>query len=643
MSTGPGGTDPQNPIIPAGLFREMVEHAADVIALLDSSGAIVYTNPSAQTQFGYSPTDLIGTSVFDHLHPDDQHLAINAFATLMDQGDHDRILLRFRDKQGAWRRVEVLGTPYTSDADNGMVLNVRDVTESQALVEQMERSEALFRAAFNASGSICCITLLETGKFIDVNDAWVRATGWSREEALGRTAIELNIWGAPRSRDRVIETILQEGSLRQFPAEITRKDGQTRSLLIDAEVVLIEGERRMFITAMDITERELMEEQLRQSQRMEAVGQLTGGVAHDFNNMLTVILGHIGLARHGQYAPEVIQRSLVAIEEAAERGAELIRQLMVFSRRQTLHPKVTNVAATLKSMETLIAGTLGGEISIEMDTSGAATACCNLDQGLLENAILNLAINARDALQDGGTLTLRASMVCLPGDLPVTVNQALMPGDYILLDVIDDGIGMDADTAARAFEPFFTTKAPGRGTGLGLSMVFGFVKQSGGHINITSAPGKGTRVSLFLPVTGQSEDAHEENAGPTRNLSGKRILLVEDNAELRAMLVELLTSLGCVVVESDGDNIEAVLAAGPEAPDLLLSDVILPGALRGPDVARRVQQQYPAVRTLFMSGYPRERFSSEAIVDQQNLLQKPFAEQDLVERLSLLLAPDQNS
>ncbi len=638
MSSGSNGSEPNTTHIPMMLFKGMVERAADVIALLDESAKLVYANPSAESLFGFSQAELLGTSVFDYLHPEDLNLAISAFATLMKHDDHDRILLRFRNKAGGWRRVEVLGTPYEVSGHNGMVLSVRDVTLSQALVEQLARSEALFRAAFNATGSICSISLLDSGKFIDVNDAWVQTTGWSRDEAEGNTAIDLNIWGTPQNRDHVINAILEDGTLRQFPAEITTKDGSKRSLLIDAEVVDFDGERRMFITAMDITERELMEQQLRQSQRMEAVGQLTGGVAHDFNNMLTVILGHISLARHGQASDDVIGRSLAAIEEAADRGAELIQQLMIFSRRQTLHPQVTNVATTLMSMETLIAATLGGEIRIVIDTAEAPEARSNLDPGLLENAILNLAINARDALREGGTLTLRLSERVLTNNQFAAPGVVLAPGQYLCLDIIDDGEGMSAETAARAFEPFFTTKAAGRGTGLGLSMVFGFVKQSGGHIDIKSAVGVGTKVSILLPKTSEPERQDPVKPEPHEDLSGKRILLVEDSAELRSVLVRLLTSLGCEVTESDGDNISEVLATSVESPDLLLSDVILPGALRGPEVARLVQQRFPAVQTLFMSGYPRERLGSETIVDDENLLQKPFSESDLVRKLSRVLA-----
>lgn len=623
---------PVDPLPPA-VYKALVERSIELIALLDADGLVMYHSPSPERQFGYRADEMRGQLIFDFVHPDDKTSAIDAFKTLMAERQREPLLIRFRHKSGSWKFVEVLGRIHDNQGQRGMILNIRDVTEAQELLEQARRAEELFRAAYNATGAICCISVLETGKFVDVNDAWVAATGWPREEAIGRTAVELNIWGSQDNRESIISELSGKGIMRQFPATITTKGGDTRKILIDAEILVVENERRIFISATDITDREMMAQQLRQSQRMEAVGQLTGGIAHDFNNMLTVILGQIDLLKSGELSGQGLVDGLDAIKSAATRGADLIQQLMIFASRQTLHPQVIDVSSVLHDMKRLIQGSLGGEIDVEVEAQGGLYG--NLDEALLENAILNLALNGRDAMPQGGTLYLGLTEERLEGEAATSIGVSA--GRFIKLVVKDSGEGMDERTRAAAFEPFFTTKPVGRGTGLGLSMVFGFVNQSGGHIEIDSAPGEGTSVTLLLPAVA-SEAPQEIAPRRTANrIKGKTILLVEDNEELGMVLNSLLESMGCRVVQSNGSNLEQVLDGCDTGVDLLLTDVILPGSLRGPGVTEFVRARFPAIPVLYMSGYPRERLTSEEIVEGADLLKKPFSKEALAEELERLL------
>lgn len=625
-------------ILSPAVYQALVERNIDLITLLDEKGTVVYASPAIEPRFGYGQDVFVGSCIFDYVHDDDRTLAEQAFADVMAGKERAPLVLRFLHNDGRWRDIEVLGRVHENRGLRGMILNIRDVTNRERLLERLASSEELFRAAFNVTSTICTISELETGQFIDVNDAWVEATGWSREEAIGHTAFELNIWGSPRNRERVVRELSDKGRLRQFPASIRRKDGELRKLLLDAEIIESRGGTRMFISAVDITQRELMEQQLRQSQRMEAVGQLTGGVAHDFNNMLTVILGQLDLVLSDAVDPDELRPALLAVQQAAEHGASLIKQLMVFSRRQTLQQEIIDVSETLHDMETLISGSLGGEIDVVLETR-AGDWRCHLDRGLLENAILNLALNARDAMPLGGTLTIRLDDMELDED--GAPDHYVTPGKYVRLQVIDDGEGMSETVSAMAFEPFFTTKPVGRGTGLGLSMVFGFVKQSGGSIEIDSAPGEGTAISILLPLASRADVEEETPEIDGVDISGSRVLLIEDAPELRSVLRQLLESFGCGVLECDGKYVDECLE-GVESLDLLLCDVILRGPEQGPQVAAYVRERYPGVRVLFMSGYPRDRLTSEELLGpDDDLLRKPFSRPELAEKLKELF-PLQN-
>jgi PAS domain S-box-containing protein len=386
----------------------------------------------------------------------------------------------------------------------------------------------------------------------------------------------------------------------------------------------------------NISERRRLEEQLRQSQKMEAVGQLTGGIAHDFNNLLTVILGNAEILVDGLEDPH--HRSAAdIILGAAERGAGLTQQLLAFGRRQTLQTEPLHPAEVIEGMVPLLRRTIGEHIVLKTEFA-AGQGWALADRTLLESAILNLAINARDAMPQGGILDISTDHVVIDAaDQPLGAK----PGRYLALTVSDTGTGMSSEVQERAFEPFFTTKGVGKGSGLGLSMVYGFAKQSGGHVGIRSAPGQGTSVTVLLPLAGAESALSEIKATPEPAPAARiRILVVEDEAEVRRFVTSLLLTLGHDVVEA-GTGLSGlqVLLSDPTI-DLLLTDVVLPGGMSGVELARRAQAARPGLRVLLTSGYPEEVFQAQGRPDAGTMiLQKPYRRHELAEAVSRVLAP----
>ena len=360
---------------------------------------------------------------------------------------------------------------------------------------------------------------------------------------------------------------------------------------------------------------------MRQSQKMEAVGQLTGGIAHDFNNLLAIILGNaemlISNSERNQAGPQAIVR-------AAERGAKLTRNLLAFSRKQPLSPRAIEPAALVEGMSDMMQRSLGATIKITT-SSDPDLWTAMADPGQLENALLNLALNARDAMPAGGELTVSCQNIQLQ-DADIFGDMEVTAGDYVMLAVGDTGSGMNAETRQHAFEPFYTTKGVGEGSGLGLSMVYGFAKQSGGHVDISTEQGSGTTVRLYLPRSkSQSEEIEPDKKTSTPLGRGQSVLVLEDNAEVRELTVAMLESIDYRVIEAaDADAARQIVESGANI-DLVLSDVILPGGTSGPEFARELRQREPGIKVIFMSGYPEDADEGGSLSDAGGvLLNKPF-------------------
>jgi CheY-like chemotaxis protein len=385
-----------------------------------------------------------------------------------------------------------------------------------------------------------------------------------------------------------------------------------------------------------------MEEALRQSQKMEAVGQLTGGIAHDFNNLLTVITGNLELAQRqiAGAGNARLERNIAGALTGAERAALLTQRLLAFSRRQPLAPKPIDANKLVSGMSELLHRSLGETIAIETSLSDDLWRI-EIDPNQLESAILNLALNARDAMEQGGKLTIETMNTSLEGSHDAE-RVEVVSGEYVAICVTDTGTGMDPDTVSRAYEPFFTTKEVGKGTGLGLSMVYGFVRQSGGQLKITSEPGQGTCVKLYLPrLIGDDRHQEEPDGGALAPDGGghETVLVCEDDDGVRAFTSEVLRELGYRVLEAaDGPAALRELKAGDGAIDLLFTDVVLPGGMNGDELAQRARTLRPDLKVLFTTGYARDGVVHEGRLDAGvALITKPFAYAELAARVRDML------
>ncbi|MCH8999577.1 MAG: response regulator [Proteobacteria bacterium] len=515
--------------------------------------------------------------------------------------------------------------------------------EKRAVVAALRDSEERIRAIMeNVADAL--VTIDDKGIVESINPAAQRLFGFEPQEIIGQN-VSLVIAGLERDQHQTyIENYLRSGEgkiLGKGPREVKarHKDGTE----IDVELAVSKtrvGDKLVFIGAMrDITERKRLEGQLRQAQKMEAVGQLTGGVAHDFNNLLGVILGNAELLedRLG-----VDDKQVQAVIRAAGRGAELTQRLLAFSRLQPLQPKALDPAALIAGLSDLLSRTLGETISIEIK-SAADLWMARADPGQLESALLNLAINSGQAMPGGGTLTIETANATID-EAAAAANNA-EPGAYVMVAVTDTGTGMTDEVMERAFEPFFTTKDVGEGSGLGLSMVYGFAQQSGGFVSIESEADRGTTLRLYLPrAEGELVVADKEPddvAAPGGH--GETILVVEDDPAVRSLAVTLLENLGYQVLAAPDAMAALSFLHAPSRIDLVLSDVMLPGGMCGPDLVEEAKRLRPDLRVLFMSGYTEHPARGSgplyktAVPEAAAVLNKPFRKRDLARRLRAAL------
>jgi signal transduction histidine kinase/CheY-like chemotaxis protein len=417
-----------------------------------------------------------------------------------------------------------------------------------------------------------------------------------------------------------------------------KKDGKILQVDVFSYPLTFERHRARITVAIDVTQRNRAEEQLRQSQKMEAIGQLTSGVAHDFNNLLTIIQGNLELLGEKLTGDGPLSAMLSDALGASERGAGLTRRLLAYSRLQPLEPRTVALDGLVAELLALLRRTLDETIAIDA-TLAPDLWRVRIDPAQLENALLNLAVNARDAMPDGGRLSIEAFNTMLDADYAAQ-NPEVKPGEHVLLAISDTGIGMTPEVIERAFEPFFTTKATGQGTGLGLSMVFGFVRQSGGHIRLYSERGRGTTVKLYLPrAVGEIEPRVANDIAPVERASrGETIMVVEDDAGLRKLALTMLGGLGYRTLEA-ADGLEALRQIGSAAHiDLLLTDVVLPKGLSGPALAGAALQHLPGLKVLYMSGYTRDAIMHNGALNEGvHLIMKPFHKADLAAKIRKLL------
>ncbi|WP_313535084.1 ATP-binding protein [Sphingomonas sp.] len=475
------------------------------------------------------------------------------------------------------------------------------------------------------------------GHLVQVNPAWERLLGWTEQELLTRPFVEIIDPADHAEAADVVGRLAAGEVVGGFVDHVLTKDGTARTIMWDA---VPEGNSDLFyIIGRDLTEQHSAEEALRQAQKMQAVGQLTGGLAHDFNNLLTGVMGNLELIqmRLASGRLEDLERFVLAAQGAGRRAASLTQRLLAFSRRQTLDPRATEVNRLIGGMEDLLRRTIGPQNELEIVGAGGLWPAY-IDAGQLENALLNLCINARDAMPEGGRITIETANKWL--DSRAARERDLPEGQYLSICVTDTGTGMSADMISRAFEPFFTTKPLGQGTGLGLSMIYGFARQSGGQVRIYSEMGMGTTMCIYLPRhTGDAPSEVDEEAALTAAAGGSgTILVVDDEAAIRHLVDEVLDDVGYTVIgAADGAAGLKVLQSGAKI-DLLITDVGLPGGMNGRQVADAARHLRPGLKVLFITGFAENAAVGNGHLEQgMELLTKPFSLEALTAKVSAMM------
>ncbi|MBI3709813.1 MAG: PAS domain S-box protein [Proteobacteria bacterium] len=614
---------------------DVLASIADGFVAVDNEWRITFVNAAAERMWNRNAGELAGKAIFSSLNCDPND-PFQAGCVASKKDGEPVAFTAYSEISTGW--LEARGYPHPG----GYTIFFRDVSAERnshrATLDKLRKLEAarsINQRIFETSLDLILV-VSRRGDFIRVSPSSMAILGYHPDELVGRSAAEILYPEDLESTRAEMRLARRGGLMRNFECRYIRKDGRVVSLAWTG--VWSEPEQQHFFIGRDMTERIVAEERLRRSQRLEAVGQLTGGIAHDFNNLLTVVIGNLDLLRDRLHAdPQAADFAENALK-ASLRGAELTRQLLAFSRRQALDAKVIAINELVAAIMGLLRRTLGEQIEIATVLAPDLWPAF-VDPAQLESALVNLAINARDAMSGGGRLTIETANKQLD-ERYAGENVDVVPGDYVMLAVSDTGTGMAPNVLARAFEPFFTTKPPGEGTGLGLSMVYGFARQSQGHIKIYSELEHGTTVRLYLPRATDGA-AHAAEAKPTSlpvAKSGERILVVEDNPDVRMVVATQLGELGYRVIEATNAEAALNILERGEGVDLLFSDVVMPGSMGGGDLARAARALRPGLKVLLTSGFAKASMQSGPRAEEfKNLLSKPYRKADLAAKLRATL------
>ena len=738
-------------------FRALIEHSNGTIVVFDSHWNVTYVSPGTERILGFTQAEMLTGDTFSFVHPEDvPRIKVQFEECMAKPGKPIVIIARMRHKDGSWRTLEGLFTNLLNDPEvRAIVNNYRDITEQIKAENALRESEEKFKKAFRSNPDAMSISTVAEGRYLDVNETFLRLTGYTRDELVGHLAIETS-WVEPEHRNRMLRALQEEERVAPMEVCFRKKTGEIFFANLSVEIIEIGGIRCVLATSQDITERKKASEELRRSeeqyrslvelapygiyratrdgrllivntalvkmlgyktaeeelrldlktqiytdpterdrilgriqgirgpriettwkrkdgstifvrlagrficddqdqvaqtevfvenvteqralerqlstaQKMEAVGQLAGGVAHDFNNLLTIIHSRAALAIGDASQPAQVIAQAEEIVRATRRAAALTNKLLALSRKQVLEPVLLNLNVLLTELGDMLPHLVGKNIETRIVTA-PKLGCVKVDRGQFEQVVMNLVINARDAMPNGGCLLIETSNIDLNMN-PSAHHPWLRAGPYVVLSVTDNGVGMDQETQEHIFEPFFTTKERGKGTGLGLAMVFGIVQQSGGQISVYSAPGAGTSFKIYLPELPEPEEtAGTDQLVPVPG-GTETILFVEDEESLRQVCTDFLRSKGYDVLTAE-DGIEALnICRTLDRPvDLLVTDLVMP-RMGGDELAKNALALNTGLRTIYVSGHSHQASLYDTNAPGQPFLKKPFSMADLAKQV----------
>ena len=604
----------------------------------DDKNRILRLNQPAADSLGMKIEDIEGRKTYD-LFPEQAEKYYKDDLEVIKSGESKLgIIEKYTTKHGEHGWVRTDKVPYVDpETEERFIFSAAmDITAEKHAEEALRISEKRYRTLYNST-PVMLHSIGPDGRLLSVSDLWLEKLGYKRGEVIGRPSSDFLTPDSKRKADRANATFLSKGSCKDIEYQFLTKNGKVIDVLLSAVAEFDDNKNviRSMAVLTDITEGKKVERQLLQAQKMESVGQLTGGLAHDFNNLLGVVLGNLQLIDRTVQHDEKAHKRVQSAQAAVEKGAELTRRLLAFSRRQPLETESLEPNPLIESFGELLERTLGEQIALECHLADNMPRI-RTDPSQLESAILNLAVNARDSMPDGGLLTIESQLAEV--DENYARRNDLKPGEYVLLAVTDTGNGIPKDIINQVFEPFFTTKETGKGSGLGLSMIYGFMKQTGGHVNIYSEAGCGTTVRLYFPIDRDNVDNDMRidagQAVSTINGNNETLLVVEDQAEVREVAAALLEDLGYQVVTApDGPSGLKILKQRQDI-DLLFTDMVMPGGMNGPSLAIEARKLRPNFPVVFTTGYADAAVLRESqIAETGNLITKPYQRDHLGEKI----------
>jgi two-component system, cell cycle sensor histidine kinase and response regulator CckA len=594
-------------------------------------------NQAAIDHYGYSQEEFLSMTLRD-IRPEEDVPNLLEFVR-EDELSYatDAGIWRHRTKDGRVIFVEILSRQLNFENHSASLVLAMDVSDRLRAEEALATSEEKYRE-FLENVSFGIYRSAPDGTFLDVNPALVSMLGYESKAELVRCNLNTDIYEKPEERAAILSRCGPYNRITGTIANFKKKGGAIITVSLDGKEIHKDGQVSHYeVIVEDITERRLLEDQLRQAQKMEAIGRLAGGVAHDFNNALGVITGYSELLQFKLRDDATLHKHASEILKAGMKAASLTQQLLAFSRKQNLRPQVLDLNSIVRDIEKMLRRLIGENIDL-VHVSAPDLAKVMADPSQIEQVLMNLVVNARDAMPHGGKLRIETTNTEVDESL-TRRHKYLAPGKYVVLSVTDSGCGMDEKVMSQIFEPFFTTKALGKGTGLGLSTVYGIVKQSGGYITVDSAPNRGTRFSIYLPPTNRiAKTTATTDIAPPIPLGSETILLVEDEAALRELACSTLSAGGYTVL-SAGSAESAITIAQRHGSriHLVLTDVMLPG-ISGPNLVESLRISFPQIKTIFMSGYTDELLGEHGMLSPEIVvLQKPFSNKTLLTKMRELL------